>query len=102
HPALWCSLLFAAWGWRSRWLIPLVLVGAIGQVSLVNSFCHLHTPIALTLARVWNGLWVGALVGVPLALAIRTLTKRGSAAPPASGTRAEELPRLKVTGVGRR
>jgi len=41
----------------------LILLGAVGQVSIVNSFCHLHSPIGLTLLRIIHGLWLGALVG---------------------------------------
>lgn len=49
---------------RGVWL--LFAAGVIGQVSLLNSFCHVHTPLLLTLLRVFNGLWVGALGGVVL------------------------------------
>jgi hypothetical protein len=74
HPALILAL--ALWGGtreagpgRGRaWIVPLLFVGAIGQESLVNSFCHLHTPIALTLARTWNSLWLGSLIGLAVAL----------------------------------
>lgn len=63
HPALilWGSL--AAMKWRS-WGWGLLLIGLIGQVSIVNSFLHLHTPLELTLLRVFNGLWLGVLVGL--------------------------------------
>jgi hypothetical protein len=44
----------------------LFAIGTIGQVSLLNSFCHVHTPLPLTVLRVFNGLWVGALGGVVL------------------------------------
>jgi hypothetical protein len=72
HPALVLALWLAATNRGRSWLVPLLLVGAIGQVSLVNSFCHLHTPIALTVARVWNGLWVGGLIGLAVAWAVST------------------------------
>jgi hypothetical protein len=50
HPALILSFVLAARGRRS-WAFPLFLVGAIGQVSLLNTFCHLHTPLVASLWR---------------------------------------------------
>lgn len=55
--------------WRF-WASALILVGALGQVSVVNTFCHLHSPIYLGLLRTFNGLWLGALIGVIPALLI--------------------------------
>ena len=42
----------------------LLMLGMIGQVSIVNSFMHLHTPLGLTLLRELNGLWLGILIGL--------------------------------------
>jgi Family of unknown function (DUF5693) len=84
HPILWCALFLAAWGRRGPWLIPVVLVGAIGQVGMVNSFCHLHTPIALTLSRTWNGLWVGSFIGLAAVVVLRRLWPPRAEVSPAS------------------
>jgi hypothetical protein len=70
HPALWAALLLAVRRPAWRGLAPLLIIGWIGQVSMVNSFCHLHTPLMLTVARTANGLWLGILVGVVLAWAL--------------------------------
>lgn len=43
----------------------------LGFSSVVNSFCHFHTPIALTLLREFNGLWLGLLLGVVVVLCVR-------------------------------
>ena len=40
------------------------LGGAIGFSSVVNSFCHFHTPLTLILLREVNGFWTGLIVGV--------------------------------------
>ncbi|RRD63552.1 DUF5693 family protein [Fretibacterium sp. OH1220_COT-178] len=42
----------------------------LGFSSVVNSFCHFHTPIAFILLREFNGLWLGLLLGVALVLAV--------------------------------
>jgi hypothetical protein len=37
---------------------------SVGFASVVNSFCHYHTPLYFTLAREFNGLWTGLLAGL--------------------------------------
>jgi hypothetical protein len=46
--------------WDGR---PLIAIGMIGQVSLVNTFCHLHSPLRLIFLRSFNGLVLGGLLG---------------------------------------
>lgn len=67
HPVMMLALLLAARKVRSGIWIAFA-AGTIGQVSLLNSFCHTHTPLLLTLLRVFNGLWLGALGGIVLCL----------------------------------
>ena len=43
-----------------------VILGLIGQVSIINSFCHAHTPLAVSLTRTINGIWLGIIIGVLL------------------------------------
>lgn len=64
HPALMIGLAMAALPRWRRWALPFLLVGAIGQASIVNSFCHLHTPLATSAWRTFNGIWLGALLGL--------------------------------------
>ena len=65
HPLLMLAILLAIRRVRKGvWI--LFAVGVIGQVSLLNTFCHVHTPLMLTVLRVFNGLWVGALGGIVL------------------------------------
>jgi uncharacterized protein DUF5693 len=68
HPALLLALAVAISPWpRWRpWALPLLIIGVIGQVGMLNSFCHLHTPVKVTLLRTINGLWAGALIGLAL------------------------------------
>jgi hypothetical protein len=65
HPVLVLSaMLMFAGRRRGVWL---GFVGAtIGQISALNTFCHLHTPLTFSLIRDFNGLWLGAALGVVL------------------------------------
>jgi hypothetical protein len=41
-------------------------VGVIGQVSILNTFCHTHTPLYLSLIRDVTGLVFGTVIGLAL------------------------------------
>lgn len=102
HPALVVALMLWVTGRAPGAVAPLVVAGAVGQAGMVNSFCHLHTPIALTLARTWNGLWLGFLIGLAVAfLWLRLLGReRTSVEPGAERPAAEEYPSaLSVPGA---
>lgn len=58
---------------RTSWVW--LTLGTIGVISATNTFCHLHTPLPVSLLRVVNGLWVGILVGL-LWLAAKWLGER--------------------------
>lgn len=76
HPALVLALAMSAAGiGRAVW-IPLLLVGVIGQASVVNTLCHIHTPLALSLPRILLGWLLGAIIGTLAFVAIRWWTKR--------------------------
>jgi len=53
---------------KSFWLDGrfLIGVGMIGPVSLVNTFCHLHSPLYLAFWRSVNGIVIGTLLGLLL------------------------------------
>ncbi len=72
HPLL---LLWGGLGVRRGrpWALPLLLAGVIGQVSIINSFVHLHTPLLVTLTRTAHGLWLGAALGWLLHRSLRRL-----------------------------
>lgn len=63
HPAFVLAL---AWWWRGRrrLAIPAFVVGCIGQVSLLNTFCHIHTPLIVSVWHGALGLVLGGLLGV--------------------------------------
>lgn len=43
-----------------------IMLGAMGQTSMVNTMCHLHTPVFLSLARIAEGLVLGSIIGLAL------------------------------------
>ncbi len=62
------ALLLGLRPWPRRVMtLALALLATIGQVSVVNSFAHLHTPYPLSLVRSLNGLVLGLVVGLGLA-----------------------------------
>ena len=63
HPFM---LLLLYLGYRDVRYVPLLLLGTVGQISLVNTFAHLHTPLLISLARAGHGLWLGVLIGLAL------------------------------------
>ncbi len=47
-------------------------IGAVlGFSSVINSFCHFHTPLTMILLREFNGLWTGLLVGLIVVIMIK-------------------------------
>lgn len=72
HPAL---LLLLYTGYRDNRYLPLLFFGAIGQISIVNTFAHVHTPLLVSLLRVGNGLWLGVLVGLILIFLWRAVSR---------------------------
>lgn len=63
YPALLAGIAFALRG-RRQYAAPLVVIGSVGLVSALNTFCHIHTPLQLSLLRVFNGAVVGVLFGI--------------------------------------
>ena len=62
HPALMLAAAAAALRLRAA-VIPLAIVGAIGQAGLINSFSHIHTPLVLVVLRTFYALIIGSLLG---------------------------------------
>ena len=77
HPIMLFTLILVAAGLR-RGVWAGLTAGAIGQVSILNTFCHLHTPLMISLIRVGHGLWLGILGGLVLWLVVYLLGIRRS------------------------
>ncbi|MDR2175998.1 MAG: DUF5693 family protein [Synergistaceae bacterium] len=71
-----CLLLYAFTVKARLWprFRELLRVGAVlGFASVVNSFCHYHTPLLFILLREFNGLWTGLLLGLLATACLRFL-----------------------------
>lgn len=55
--------------------IALMLVGVIGQASLVNTFEHFHTPLLISLLRAVNGIAFGLVTGLVMIPVVRFIIK---------------------------
>ncbi|MDQ2985433.1 MAG: DUF5693 family protein [Armatimonadota bacterium] len=63
HPALIIALAMAFRGQRA-WLPLAAFLATVGQVSVLNTFCHLHTPIMVSVLRVGVGFALGGIAGL--------------------------------------
>lgn len=70
HPLFFAGL-FLALRYRAAWV--LFIVGSIGQLSMVDTFAHIHTPLAISLIRDLLGLVLGALIGLVVIAAWQVL-----------------------------
>ena len=60
HPLMLVLLYF---GYRYT-MIPVLIIGVIGQVSIINTYTHIHTPLMISLQRSAHGLWMGTVIGI--------------------------------------
>jgi len=54
------------------WAALAMMVGSMGQTDIVNTLCHLHVPVALSVIRIG----IGALLGCIIGLAVWTIVLR--------------------------
>ena len=66
-------LLFWLGASRKNWILTIPAI--IGQVSLVNTYAHIHTALLMSLQRSFNGLLLGVVLGVLLVLGVQVLFK---------------------------
>lgn len=76
HPALVVALGLVATEQR-RYLPLMAILAGVGQASIVNTFCHLHTPLEVTLIRVLVGLLCGGILGALIWLLVRRVFQGG-------------------------
>ena len=94
HPALLLGLAAAVSGRFKKLVVPLLIVGAIGQSSLQDTFCHLHTPLLLSSLRALIGWLLGGAVGwIVYAAADSAIRRRDAAQAPRGRDDAQTLGR---------
>jgi len=72
HPLM---LVMLYYGYRFN-MFPLLMMGLMGQVSLINTYAHIHTPIVISLLRSAHGLWLGAAIGIVIIVIIELILRR--------------------------
>ncbi|GIO35235.1 hypothetical protein J41TS12_00960 [Paenibacillus antibioticophila] len=72
HP-LFLVGIFAAF--RYRWAMYAMIIAVMGQLSMVDTFAHIHTPAVLSLIRGVLGLGLGLIVGL-IAIAVWHIIER--------------------------
>ena len=81
HPFLILGIAMMIWlrkdelrfeNWKG-WITLCLMLGAIGQTSIVNTMCHTHTPLVLSLARIGVGWVAGGIIGGAVWLVARKL-----------------------------
>ena len=84
HPALFIGIGLLAYvkGNKERmerlgsWATLALMVGAMGQTDIVNTMCHLHTPVYLSLLRIAEGVVLGSIIGLVLWMIVKRLLIR--------------------------
>jgi len=72
HPLM---LLLLYYGYRFS-MMPVLMLGLMGQASLINTYAHIHTPLMVSLQRSGNGLWLGAIIGIVIIIAMEIILHR--------------------------
>ena len=62
HPAFLFAVFFVLRRQKLAALCAVVLL-TIGQADVLNTMCHIHTPVFYSLWRSFTGIFIGALVG---------------------------------------
>ncbi len=73
HPLMLVSLYY---GYKEKYF-PVLLGAVIGQISIVNTYAHIHTPIMISLIRTFHGIWIGFLGGIILIFVLKGLEGLG-------------------------
>jgi hypothetical protein len=62
YPFLLISYWYIDRGINKRWAWFFIILGSLGLISVMNSFCHIHSPLLIGLHRVVVGLVAGVIM----------------------------------------
>ncbi len=69
HPGLVLALFLVPISGRRPFVaVAAAVIGAIGQISMMNTFAHVHSPLTISLARTGYGFLLGVFLGVVTSL----------------------------------
>ena len=71
YPSLLLWVFLVRNGYFERYREIFRIGTVLGFSSVVNSFCHFHTPMTLILLREFNGLWTGVLTGLAVVMVMK-------------------------------
>jgi hypothetical protein len=58
------------------WAALAMMIGSMGQTDIVNTLCHLHIPVMLSVIRILLGALLGCIIGLALwTIVLRLLPK---------------------------
>ena len=63
------------------WAVLALMVGSIGTTSIVNTMCHLHTPLEVGFIRIGVGVILGGIIGAAVWLVVGGWIARTRTAP---------------------
>ncbi|AZR72196.1 hypothetical protein BBF96_01560 [Anoxybacter fermentans] len=70
HPFMLLTLVYMLSGnvgnRKGKLLLPLLIIGSIGQLTIINTFTHIHTPVIVSTVRVFYGIVLGIFLGLIL------------------------------------
>ncbi len=76
HPAFFLAVFAACRNLPNIWKLLFTLGAVIGQGSLVQTFCHMRTPVIMSYIRALDGYALGAALGIIAVIAAALLLPR--------------------------
>jgi len=62
YPLLFLGALYYLTGGK-KWLWPFLIIGIVAPISTINTFCHVHTPLLVSILRAVYGVVLGIAFG---------------------------------------
>jgi hypothetical protein len=75
HPLLILGIWLVMKQYR-KWGVPLLLGGLIGQITMINTFSHIHTPLQVSILRSVLALFLGTGLGLLSIIIVSFLISR--------------------------